>query len=108
MTKADIVDQISERTGLTKKDVRACAAAIGLSIWDKPAAACLSSRIPYGTMVTRDGTYYFSVSAMVPGDPNGTMVSPWPTEQGGWNLGSFRADGLEVVFEDAVNKARKP
>jgi uncharacterized protein len=40
--------------GMTKADVRACAAAIGLSIWDKPAAACLSSRIPYGTMVTRD------------------------------------------------------
>jgi uncharacterized protein len=40
--------------GFTKKDVRACAAAIGLSIWDKPAAACLSSRIPYGTSVTRE------------------------------------------------------
>jgi uncharacterized protein len=40
--------------GFTKKDVRACAAAIGLSIWDKPAAACLSSRIPYGTAVTRE------------------------------------------------------
>jgi len=34
--------------------VRAMAAALGLSIWDKPAAACLSSRIPYGTSVTRD------------------------------------------------------
>ena len=34
--------------------MRACAAAIGLSIWDKPAAACLSSRIPYGTQVTRE------------------------------------------------------
>jgi uncharacterized protein len=40
--------------GLAKKDVRAMAAAMGLSIWDKPAAACLSSRIPYGTKVTRD------------------------------------------------------
>jgi pyridinium-3,5-biscarboxylic acid mononucleotide sulfurtransferase len=40
--------------GFTKGDVRACAAAIGLSIWDKPAAACLSSRIPYGTKVTRE------------------------------------------------------
>ena len=40
--------------GFTKSDVRACAAAIGLSIWDKPAAACLSSRIPYGTAVTRE------------------------------------------------------
>jgi uncharacterized protein len=40
--------------GLAKKDVRAMAATMGLSIWDKPAAACLSSRIPYGTKVTRD------------------------------------------------------
>jgi pyridinium-3,5-biscarboxylic acid mononucleotide sulfurtransferase len=40
--------------GFTKSDVRAGAAAIGLSIWDKPASACLSSRIPYGTEVTRE------------------------------------------------------
>jgi uncharacterized protein len=40
--------------GFTKADVREGAAAIGLSIWDKPAAACLSSRIPYGTKVTRE------------------------------------------------------
>jgi uncharacterized protein len=40
--------------GLGKKDVREMAAAIGLAIWNKPAAACLSSRIPYGTQVTRE------------------------------------------------------
>jgi pyridinium-3,5-biscarboxylic acid mononucleotide sulfurtransferase len=40
--------------GFTKKDVRTCASALGLSIWDKPASACLSSRIPYGTRVTRE------------------------------------------------------
>jgi pyridinium-3,5-biscarboxylic acid mononucleotide sulfurtransferase len=40
--------------GFTKADVRAGAAAVGLPIWDKPAAACLSSRIPFGTAVTRD------------------------------------------------------
>ncbi len=40
--------------GFTKADVRACAATLGLSVWDKPAAACLSSRIPYGTKVTRE------------------------------------------------------
>lgn len=36
----------------TKADVREGAALVGLRIWDKPAAACLSSRIPYGTSVT--------------------------------------------------------
>lgn len=38
----------------TKADVRAAARLIGLEVWDKPAAACLSSRIPYGTSVTRE------------------------------------------------------
>jgi pyridinium-3,5-biscarboxylic acid mononucleotide sulfurtransferase len=36
---------------MTKDDVRDCARALGIPIWDKPAAACLSSRIPYGTPV---------------------------------------------------------
>ena len=40
--------------GFTKADVRAGAQAMGLPVWDKPAAACLSSRIPYGTSVTRE------------------------------------------------------
>ena len=38
----------------SKQDVREAAQALGLSNWDKPAAACLSSRIPYGTGVTGD------------------------------------------------------
>lgn len=38
--------------GLTKDDVRALARAAGLDIWDKPAAACLASRFPYGVEVT--------------------------------------------------------
>ena len=37
---------------LTKADVRAAAQALGLSAWDKPAAACLSSRIPRGVPIT--------------------------------------------------------
>ena len=35
-----------------KETVRQMAKEMGLSVWDKPAAACLSSRIPYGTSVT--------------------------------------------------------
>ena len=38
--------------GFTKSDVREGAKQLGLEIWDKPAAACLSSRIPFGTRVT--------------------------------------------------------
>jgi uncharacterized protein len=40
--------------GMTKSDVRRAAQLIGMEIWDKPAAACLSSRIPYGTSVTTE------------------------------------------------------
>lgn len=38
--------------GLVKADVRAAARHLGLDVWDKPAFACLSSRIPYGTEIT--------------------------------------------------------
>ncbi|HSC86777.1 MAG TPA: ATP-dependent sacrificial sulfur transferase LarE, partial [Polyangiaceae bacterium] len=38
--------------GFDKRLVRLVAAQLGLDVWDKPAAACLSSRIPYGTSVT--------------------------------------------------------
>lgn len=38
--------------GLTKAEIRLLAQAAGLPIWDRPASACLSSRIPYGLPVT--------------------------------------------------------
>ena len=38
--------------GLTKEEIRELARAAGLRIWDKPASACLSSRIEYGRPVT--------------------------------------------------------
>ncbi len=40
--------------GLTKEDIRELARQEGLRIWDKPASACLSSRIAYGLPVTRE------------------------------------------------------
>ena len=45
--KAPLVD-----AGLTKAEIRALSKRAGLSTWDRPASACLSSRIPYGTPVT--------------------------------------------------------
>ncbi|MFZ1005860.1 MAG: ATP-dependent sacrificial sulfur transferase LarE [Candidatus Sulfotelmatobacter sp.] len=39
---------------LTKNDIRSLARNAGLRIWDKPASACLSSRIEYGRPVTRE------------------------------------------------------
>ena len=38
--------------GLTKEEIRTLSRERGLPTWDKPAMACLSSRIPYGTEVT--------------------------------------------------------
>lgn len=40
--------------GLTKTEIRQLSRRAGLSVWDRPAAACLSSRVPYGTPVTRE------------------------------------------------------
>ncbi|MGH9510538.1 MAG: ATP-dependent sacrificial sulfur transferase LarE [Terriglobales bacterium] len=40
--------------GLGKEDIRELARTAGLRIWDKPASACLSSRIEYGRPVTRE------------------------------------------------------
>lgn len=40
--------------GLRKQDIRSLARQAGLRIWDKPASACLSSRIEYGRPVTRE------------------------------------------------------
>jgi uncharacterized protein len=38
--------------GLSKAEIRELSRIVGLPTWDRPAAACLSSRIPYGTPVT--------------------------------------------------------
>jgi uncharacterized protein len=43
--------------GLTKQDIRDLARAAGLRIWDKPASACLSSRIEYGRPVTAEALH---------------------------------------------------
>ena len=45
--KAPLVD-----AGLSKAEIRELSLRAGLETWDRPAAACLSSRIPYGTQVT--------------------------------------------------------
>jgi pyridinium-3,5-biscarboxylic acid mononucleotide sulfurtransferase len=42
------------KAGLTKEEIRAWSHQLGLPTWDKPQMACLASRIPYGTSVTRE------------------------------------------------------
>ena len=41
------------QAGFTKGDVRRLSRKLGLRTWDKPAMACLSSRLPYGQRITR-------------------------------------------------------
>lgn len=41
-----------DEAGLSKAEIRELARAAGMSTWDEPASACLSSRIPYGHEVT--------------------------------------------------------
>jgi len=54
LTAADEAQVISPlvEAGLGKQEVRRVARELGLSNWDKPAAACLASRVPYGSEVT--------------------------------------------------------
>ena len=40
-----------QEAGISKPEVRAIARSLGLPVWDKPAMACLSSRVPHGTPI---------------------------------------------------------
>ncbi len=40
--------------GITKSEVRALSKEAGLFTWDKPAYACLATRIPWGTLITKE------------------------------------------------------
>lgn len=42
-----------KETAFTKADIRQLANFLGLPVWDKPAFACLGSRFPYGTEITK-------------------------------------------------------
>jgi len=50
-TEEGIVHPFIE-AGITKEEIRAIARGQGLSVWQKPSAACLASRIPYGERIT--------------------------------------------------------
>jgi len=49
--EAGVVSPLAD-AGLGKDDVRALSRAMGLPTWDLPSSPCLSSRVPYGTVVT--------------------------------------------------------
>jgi len=43
-----------QEVGLTKDEIRTLSKRFGLPTWDKPSYACLASRFPYGTTITKD------------------------------------------------------
>lgn len=47
------VRSVLQEAGFYKDDIRTLAKQLGLSNWDKPSFACLSSRIPYGTKIEK-------------------------------------------------------
>lgn len=49
----DVLAPLAE-AGLTKDEIRALAKDAGYTLWDRPAAPCLSSRVEYGRTVTRE------------------------------------------------------
>lgn len=52
--RADFVRSPLHEAGMGKQHIREAARALGLPNWDKPALACLSSRVPYGQAVTAE------------------------------------------------------
>ncbi len=53
IAELDVRSPLKE-SGLTKSDIRELSKKLGLSTWDKPALACLSSRFPYGNRITAE------------------------------------------------------
>ncbi|HHW06075.1 MAG TPA: ATP-dependent sacrificial sulfur transferase LarE [Clostridia bacterium] len=51
LQELDIRSPLRE-AGLTKQEIRALSRQMGLPTWDKPAFACLATRLPYGTLIT--------------------------------------------------------
>ncbi|MDR2517444.1 MAG: ATP-dependent sacrificial sulfur transferase LarE [Spirochaetaceae bacterium] len=53
LAELNIMSPLRE-AGLTKDEIRALSKRFGLPTWDKPAFACLASRIPYGERISRE------------------------------------------------------
>jgi uncharacterized protein len=53
ITELEVVSPL-KIVGLTKQEIRELSKEMNLPTWDKPSFACLASRIPYGTKITRE------------------------------------------------------
>jgi uncharacterized protein len=107
--------------GFTKKDIREAARKISLPVWDKPALACLSSRFPYGTLLTPERltqvatcertlhelgfricrVRYYETNARIEVEPNEISRLKSPEIQA-IVLNRFKAAGFEQVSVDSI------
>ncbi len=53
LSELGVISPLKE-AGLTKDEIREISRELGLETWDKPAMACLASRIPYGDRITEE------------------------------------------------------
>ena len=56
------IDSPLEKAGLNKKDIRTLSKKLDLSTWNKPSNACLASRFPYHTKITKQGLQQVEIS----------------------------------------------
>ena len=89
--------------GFTKADVREASRRLELRTWDKPAAACLASRVPYGTPVdlgvldTVERAETASARARLPRPPRPALPRPGSHRGADPRAGVDRAAAREVV-----------
>ena len=76
--------------GLTKAQIREASRRWGLVTWDKPQAACLSSRVAYGIEIT----------------PTGSRASTAPRRRSGWRSDTACIDVHDLRVRDLGRRAR--
>jgi pyridinium-3,5-biscarboxylic acid mononucleotide sulfurtransferase len=80
--------------GLGKEEIRAISRFLGLPTWDKPAMACLASRIPHGTPISAD-------------DLSKVEEAERRVRAHGFNLFRVRARGSEARLEIALDEMHR-
>ena len=88
---------------VSKQEVREIARWLELSVWDKPAKACLSSRIPHGLEVTQERLRRIERAEDVLGDLG--FVQYRVRDHGGLARVEIASDELDRALERTILKA---
>ena len=95
--------------GFTKAAVREASRSLGLRTWDKPAAACLASRVPYGTPVTfatldRVARAEAALRRSGSASSGSATTATWPA----WRSSSRTWPGSSSVAQRSSTRSRPP